>query len=49
MDGKSNKEIAESIYLTEGSVRNVISGILKKLNLKDRTQLGILAVKSGIV
>ncbi|QNU67167.1 response regulator transcription factor [Ruminiclostridium herbifermentans] len=49
VDGKSNKEIAESIYLTEGSVRNVISGILKKLNLKDRTQLGILAVKSGII
>ncbi len=49
VDGKSNKEIAETIYLTEGSVRNVISGILKKLNLKDRTQLGILAVKNGII
>ncbi len=49
VDGKSNKEIAKTIYLTEGSVRNVISGILKKLNLKDRTQLGILAVKNGIV
>ena len=49
VDGKSNCEIANTIYLTEGSVRNIISGILKKLNLKDRTQLGILAVKSGIV
>lgn len=49
VDGKSNKEIANTIYLTEGSVRNIISGILKKLNLKDRTQLGILAVKNGII
>ncbi len=49
VDGKSNWEIAETIHLTEGSVRNVISGILKKLNLKDRTQLGVLAVKNDIV
>ncbi|HEX9059670.1 MAG TPA: response regulator transcription factor [Clostridia bacterium] len=49
VDGKSNSEIANAIHLTEGSVRNVISGILKKLNLKDRTQLGILAVKNDIV
>ena len=49
VEGKSNSEIANIIYLTEGSVRNIISGILKKLNLKDRTQLAILAVKNGII
>lgn len=49
VDGKSNVEIAESIHLTEGSVRNAVSGILKKLNLKDRTQLGVFAVKNDLV
>ncbi|KNY27033.1 response regulator [Pseudobacteroides cellulosolvens] len=49
VDGKTNIEISNSINLTEGTVRNVISGILKKLNLKDRTQLAILAVKSDLV
>lgn len=49
VDGKSNSEIAATIHLTKGSVRNVISGVLKKLNLSDRTQLAILAVKNNIV
>lgn len=49
VDGKSNYEIARTIHLAEGSVRNVISGMLKKFNLKDRTQLAILAVKNNII
>lgn len=49
VDGKSNVEIAENIHLTKGSVRNAVSGILKKLNLKDRTQLGVFAVKNDLV
>lgn len=49
VDGKGNSEIANTVHLTEGSVRNVISGILKKLNLKDRTQLGVFAVKNDLV
>jgi Mrp family chromosome partitioning ATPase len=40
-DGQSNKEIASSLYMGEGTVRNAISVILEKLHLRDRTQLAI--------
>ncbi len=39
--GLSNKEIAAKLYLSEGTVRNYISVILEKLNLRDRTQIAI--------
>ncbi len=38
-DGLSNKEIAEKLFLGEGTVRNMVSSILTKLDLRDRTQL----------
>lgn len=37
-EGMNNKEIASALYLSEGTVRNYISVILEKLNLRDRTQ-----------
>ncbi len=46
--GYDNKEIATQLYLAEGTVRNNISRILEKLELKDRTQLAIFAVKHGL-
>lgn len=45
-DGMSNKEIAEMLYLSEGTVRNNISSILEKLNLRDRTQIAIFYYKN---
>lgn len=49
VDGKSTTEIAQIMHITVGSVRNAVSEILKKLSLKDRTQLGIFAVKNDLV
>lgn len=47
--GMSNKEIAGKLKLSEGTVRNSLSTILSKLNLRDRTQLAIWAVQTGVV
>lgn len=47
--GLSNKEIAAKLNLSEGTVRNSLSTILSKLNLRDRTQLAIWAVQTGAV
>ncbi len=44
-EGLSNKEIAVKLYLSEGTVRNYISTILEKLELRDRTQLAIYYLK----
>lgn len=41
--GASNKEIASALFLSEGTVRNHISHILTRLNLRDRTQAAIVA------
>ena len=46
--GLSNKEIAAKLFLSEGTVRNYISKILDKLQLRDRTQLAIWAVQTGV-
>ncbi|NMA86122.1 MAG: response regulator transcription factor [Tissierellia bacterium] len=44
-EGLNNKEIAEKLYLSEGTVRNYISNMLDKLELRDRTQLAIYYYK----
>lgn len=46
--GESNKEIAAKLFLSEGTVRNYLSAILSKLALRDRTQLAIWAVQTGV-
>lgn len=40
--GLSNKEISEQLFLSQGTVRNMLTVILDKLELRDRTQLAIL-------
>lgn len=40
-EGLSNREIAGELHLSEGTIRNYLSGILDKLRLRDRTQLAI--------
>lgn len=44
-EGLSNKEIAAKLYLSEGTVRNYISLVLEKLELRDRTQLAVFFYK----
>lgn len=44
-EGFSNKEISQKLFLSEGTVRNYLSTILEKLNLRDRTQLAIFYLK----
>lgn len=44
-EGKSNKEISSELFLGEGTVRNYITKLLDKLELRDRTQLAIYYLK----
>jgi DNA-binding NarL/FixJ family response regulator len=47
--GLSNAEIAQKLFLSEGTVRNYVSGILEKLEVEDRTQAAVLALRYGLV
>ncbi|PYG86548.1 DNA-binding NarL/FixJ family response regulator [Ruminiclostridium sufflavum DSM 19573] len=47
--GKSNKEIAAALKITEGRVKNIITSILSKLGLSDRTSLAVYAVKNKYI
>ncbi|MBI1259722.1 MAG: response regulator [Chloroflexi bacterium] len=47
--GLANGEIAQRLFLSEGTVRNYVSVILDKLDVSDRTQAAIKAVRFGLV
>ena len=46
--GYSNKEIADKLFITEGTVKNHVSNLINKLELRDRTQAAIFSVRYGI-
>lgn len=46
--GMSNKEISRIMNLSDGTVRNYISSVLQKLDLRDRTQIAIFAIQNGM-
>lgn len=46
--GKNNKEISKELYLSEGTVKNHITNIFNKLELRDRTQLAVYSLKNKI-
>jgi DNA-binding NarL/FixJ family response regulator len=41
--GANNREIAQQLYISEGTVKNHVTNLLSRLNLRDRTQAAILA------
>lgn len=45
-EGMNNKEISQSLYLSEGTVRNYISNLLEKLDLRDRSQIVVFYYKN---
>ena len=47
-DGKNNKEIADQLFLSQGTVKNHITRVLIKLDLRDRTQLAVFALKNDL-
>jgi DNA-binding NarL/FixJ family response regulator len=47
--GLTNADIAQRLFLSEGTVRNYVSAILAKLDVTDRTQAAILALRYGLV
>lgn len=47
--GMSNRDIAEELYISEKTVKNHVSSILKKFSVNDRTQAVIVALKNGLV
>lgn len=45
-EGMNNKEISQSLYLSEGTIRNYISNLLDKLDLRDRSQIVVFYYKN---
>lgn len=47
-DGMSNVDIAKSLFLSEGTIKNYVSAIFSKLGVTDRTQAAIFAIRAGL-
>jgi DNA-binding NarL/FixJ family response regulator len=48
VNGHTNKEIATALFISEKTVKNHVTNILKKLDLSDRTQAAVYALRYGI-
>lgn len=48
-NGYSNKEIAEALHKSEGTIKNHVSNLLSKLGVRDRTRAVLLAIEMGIL
>ncbi len=46
--GMTNAEIAQELFLSEGTVRNLLSGMFEKLGVTDRTQAAVIALRHGL-
>ena len=49
VDGKSNQEIAEKLFITLATVKTHVRSILNKLSVDDRTQAAVKAMREGLV
>ena len=47
--GSSNKDMADTLFISEKTVKNHLTSIFRKLNVKDRTQAAVYALKNDIV
>jgi DNA-binding NarL/FixJ family response regulator len=47
--GHSNREIADALTITEGTVKNYVSGILAKMGVRDRTRAVLKALEAGVL
>ena len=49
VEGKTTAEMSKVLFLAEGRIRNIITEIITKLELKDRTQLAVFAIQNGLI
>ena len=47
--GENNREIAKELFISEKTVKNHVSNILRKMNLEDRTQVAVYAYRTGLI